>query len=176
MAEQIGCWLAQRNIIVVTGARTGVMEAVSKGAHQYQGAIHGVMRKPNSYCNDFVTHRIICDPTSDMSYELSLNIRTGKLLESDGFVVFLGETSGKGTHKELCAVVECEVDNWQPKRPCAVIFTNTWHTREVADCFGINRQDEAYMQLIETKSFEGWLRLFDTVSEELINFVTGQSG
>lgn len=175
LAEQVGRQLAQRGVELVNGARTGVMEAASKGAREAGGNVYGVMRNRKSYCNSYVTHTIICDDAGSMSYELSMNIRTGKLLESDSFVVILGATSGKGTYKELCAVVECELDNWDPKRPCAVLFVDIWYNREVAGAFGINLQDKAYESIIETHRFENWLWLFSGVSPKLINFVTGQS-
>lgn len=173
-AWQIGRMLAIRGIKVVNGARAGVMEAVSAGACKEHGSVIGVMRNPSSMCNKFVTETIICDPEGAMSYELGMNIRTGKMLESDGFVVIMGPSSGPGTYKELVGIIECELSNWNPQRPCAVLFPETPYNSELAAAFGISLKSQVFARLVINDGYAGWLRVFTKVSDELIDFVTGK--
>jgi len=185
LAYRIGKELAKLGVVVVNGARTGVMQAVSRGAQTSGGEVWGVMRNRMSVCNPYVTTQIICDDSEDqqMSYEMGMSIRTARLLESDGFIVILGPSSGVGTHKELSALFECELHGWHPTRPCAVLTPYNWLYSEIAAAFGINLKKEVEYSLIREHEYQDWLRMYyhDCAEDEslkiraAIKFVTGQT-
>ncbi|MFC1671021.1 TIGR00725 family protein [Spirochaetota bacterium] len=52
----IGKYIASKNYVLITGGRSGIMEAVSKGAYEEKGTVIGILpgdnlEKSNEYCS-----------------------------------------------------------------------------------------------------------------------------
>jgi hypothetical protein len=97
-AQELGRALAQRGFTVVTGGYNGIMEAVSRGAHDVGGHVIGVTV-------DVIAKNLDRVPNSFVKQEVrtaALLERIDKLIElADAYVVLPG---GAGTLVELGAV------------------------------------------------------------------------
>lgn len=120
-AQELGRALAEAGLEVITGGYNGVMEAVSRGAHEAGGHVIGVTvdviarnfeRVPNEYVKQEVRTAALLE-------------RIDKLIElGDGFVVLPG---GVGTLVELSAVWNLAVLRALQDKPI-VIVGRGWHS------------------------------------------------
>ncbi len=115
VAYQIGSFIAKNGWVLITGGRTGVMEAASKGAHEHGGIVVGILpfdsfNGANEYC-----HIII--PTGIGFARNSMNVLSADVVISIG---------GKaGTLTELAYA-------WHYGKPIiSCVFTGGWSTRIV---------------------------------------------
>jgi uncharacterized protein (TIGR00725 family) len=91
-AEKIGAMLARNGIVVITGGRTGVMEAASRGARQAGGITVGILgsadkRDANKWCSVVI-------PTGLGHARNVITVLAGD------FVIAMG--SSAGTLSEIC--------------------------------------------------------------------------
>ena len=92
-AEEIGALLAQNGAIVVTGGKSGIMEAAAKGAKQYNGITVGVVKgKKRFTSNPFIDVEVITGMEADGMDELNI------IMMCDGLIVVGG---GAGTLQEI---------------------------------------------------------------------------
>jgi uncharacterized protein (TIGR00730 family) len=120
-AQELGRALAQAGLDVITGGYNGVMEAVSRGAHEAGGHVIGVTvdviarnfeRVPNEYVKQEVRTAALLE-------------RIDKLIElGDGFVVLPG---GVGTLVELSAVWNLAVLRALQDKPIVIVGSG-WHS------------------------------------------------
>jgi uncharacterized protein (TIGR00725 family) len=123
IAEKVGALLGKQNVVVICGGRSGVMEAVCKGAQAAGGITIGIL--PG------------IDPNSGNQY-LSLSIPTGLGEARNPLVVQSGESiiaigGGYGTLSEIAFAL---------KLGRKVIGINTWDA-DNGDPIAIQRVDTA---------------------------------
>jgi uncharacterized protein (TIGR00725 family) len=112
-AYVIGAFIANNNWVLITGGRTGVMEAASKGAHDSGGIVVGILpfdtfNDANSYCD-------IVIPTGIGFARNSINVLSADV------VISIGGKSG--TLSELSYA-------WQYGKPIiSCVFTGGWSQR-----------------------------------------------
>ncbi len=117
IAYAIGSFIAKNGWVLITGGRTGVMEAASKGAHDYGGIVVGILpydsfNGANSYCD-------IVIPTGIGFARNSMNVLSADVVISIG---------GKaGTLTELAYA-------WHYGKPIiSCVFTGGWSKRIVGE-------------------------------------------
>jgi len=141
-AYELGRRLAQAGFEVVTGGYEGAMEAVSRGAREAGGTIHGVTLslfdplKPNPWVTAEVRARLLGERL-DRFYDLA-----------EAFVVLPG---GTGTLLELAYVWNLAVIQALNHRPI-ILFASPW--RPVVDFLArhliIQPDDLRYLTFVET--------------------------
>lgn len=120
-AQELGRALAQAGLDVITGGYNGVMEAVSRGAHEAGGHVIGVTvdviaRNFERIPNEFVKQEV---------RTAALLERIDKLIElGDAFVVLPG---GVGTLLELSAVWNLAVLRALQDKPIVIVGSG-WHS------------------------------------------------
>ncbi len=109
-AYQIGRYIAKKGWVLISGGRSGIMEAASKGANDEHGLVIGILpehspRNANKYCN-------IVIPTGIGYARNMVNVLSGDVIVSIG---------GKsGTLSELAYA-------WQFRKPVICCkFTGGW--------------------------------------------------
>ncbi len=152
-AYELGRGLAEAGFEVVTGGYEGAMEAVSRGAREAGGAIHGVTLslfdplKPNPWLTAEVRARLLGERL-DRFYDLA-----------DAFVVLPG---GTGTLLEFAYVWNLAVIGALNHRPI-LLLANPW--RPVVDFLArhliIIPEDLQHLTFVETaKDAVSYLRRF----------------
>ena len=110
-AVDLGRALAAAGFTVCTGGYGGVMEAVSRGAHEAKGHVLGVtFRFPGAHANRWVDEETCMETWQERLFEL---VRLG-----DGYVACKG---GTGTLVELAAVWEMLNKKVMEHRPFVVL-------------------------------------------------------
>ncbi len=93
LAEEIGFLLAQKNIIVITGGKSGIMNFASLGAKKGGGTTVGVIKGKNRFTsNEYTDVEVISGMEADGLDEVLLSFM------SDGCIVIGG---GAGTLQEV---------------------------------------------------------------------------
>jgi hypothetical protein len=93
LAEEIGRLLAKEGVVVVTGGKSGIMEAVAKGAKSENGLTVGVVKgKKRFVANTFIDVEVISGMEADGLDELFV------VFMSDALIVLGG---GAGTLQEI---------------------------------------------------------------------------
>jgi len=117
IAYAIGSFIAKNGWVLITGGRTGVMEAASKGAHDHGGIVVGILpfdrfNGANNYCD-------IVIPTGIGFARNSMNVLSADVVISIG---------GKaGTLTELAYA-------WHYGKPIiSCVFTGGWSKRIVTE-------------------------------------------
>lgn len=117
IAYAIGSFIAKNGWVLITGGRTGVMEAASKGAHDHGGTVVGILpydsfNGANSYCD-------IVIPTGIGFARNSMNVLSADVVISIG---------GKaGTLTELAYA-------WHYGKPIiSCVFTGGWSKRIIGE-------------------------------------------
>jgi uncharacterized protein (TIGR00725 family) len=112
-AQRIGTFIAENNWVLISGGRTGIMEAASRGAAEAGGTVIGIIpshqpEEANPYCT-------IVIPTGIGFARNSMNVLSGDVIVSIG---------GKsGTLSELAYA-------WQYGKPVICCsFTGGWSSR-----------------------------------------------
>lgn len=110
-ARKLGRLLVDAGFEVCSGGYAGVMEAISRGAHEAGGHVIGVTMEqfksaPNQYLKKI-------EPTADFYSRLQLLIR-----QSAGYIALRG---GMGTITEISLVWNKLVMNVIPKRPLVLV-------------------------------------------------------
>lgn len=117
IAYAIGSFIAKNGWVLITGGRTGVMEAASKGAHDHGGIVVGILpfdsfNGANEYCDIII-------PTGIGFARNSMNVLSADVVISIG---------GKaGTLTELAYA-------WHYGKPIiSCVFTGGWSERIVSE-------------------------------------------
>lgn len=108
MAEEVGRLVAQRGAVLVSGGRTGVMEAASRGAKQAGGTVVGILPSANrAEANEYID---IAIPTGlGFAMRNIITVRT-----SDVLIAIQGES---GTLSEI-------VSTYSHGKPLIVLSTS----------------------------------------------------
>ncbi|MGQ9843611.1 MAG: TIGR00725 family protein [Spirochaetota bacterium] len=117
IAYAIGSFIAKNGWVLITGGRTGIMEAASKGAHDHAGLVVGILP-----CDRFDGANNYCDiviPTGIGFARNSMNVLSADVVISIG---------GKaGTLTELAYA-------WHYGKPIiSCVFTGGWSKRIVSE-------------------------------------------
>jgi hypothetical protein len=121
MARQLGAELVRKGFSVCTGGYGGVMEAVSRGAHDQGGRAIGVTaRFFKATANRWLHKEIRVQSWRDRLFEL--------INRGDGYVLCAG---GTGTLVELAVVWEMMNKRVMPQKP-AVVLGDFW--KPVIEC------------------------------------------
>lgn len=130
LAEEAGYLLAQRNIIVVTGGKSGIMEAAARGAKKAGGMTVGVVKGKDRFTsNEFTDIEVISGMEAVGFDEVLLTFM------SDGCIVLGG---GAGTLQEIALmyrndkpiVVLDKTGGWAQKT-AALEFLDERSTRKI---------------------------------------------
>jgi len=110
-ALRLGCLLVEAGFDVCSGGYAGVMEAISRGAHEAGGHVIGVTMEqfksaPNPYLKKI-------EPSADFYARLQILIR-----DSAGYIALRG---GMGTVTEISLVWNKLVMNVLPQRPLILL-------------------------------------------------------
>ena len=93
LAEEVGSLLAKNNITVITGGKSGIMEAAAKGAKENDGITVGIIKGQKRFVSNIYTDiEVITGMETDGFDELML------VLMCDALIVIGG---GAGTLEEL---------------------------------------------------------------------------
>jgi len=140
-ALKLGCMLVEAGFEVCSGGYAGVMEAISRGAHEAGGHVVGVTMNqfkasPNRYLKKI-------EPSSDFYARLQTLIR-----ESSGYVALRG---GMGTITEISLVWNKLVMNVLPNRPL-ILLGDCWPNliRCLREHLVISDDDLAYLDFVNT--------------------------
>ncbi|MFZ6015634.1 MAG: LOG family protein [Patescibacteria group bacterium] len=120
IAEDIGRLLAMRGAIVVTGGKSGIMEAAAKGAQKAGGITIGVIKggqrfKSNTYTDIEVISGMEIDGLDEL---LLVNM-------CDGLIAIGG---GAGTLQEIAIA-------YRNKKPVIALNCEVGWAKKVADCY-----------------------------------------
>jgi len=123
-AEKIGCLLAQKNAIVVTGGKSGIMEAGAKGAKQANGQTVGIIKGVTRFTSNAYTDiEVISGMEGDGLDELLL------INMCDAVIVIGG---GAGTLEEIAIA-------YRNKKPMVALTTQSGWGKNLANTFLDNR-------------------------------------
>lgn len=150
-ARKLGRILAERGDVIVSGGYGGLMEAVSRGAHEAGGRVVGVTVapwigriSPNPYLSEEISAQTL--------YE-----RLEALIESDGLIALPG---GAGTLGEIALAWNLRQMDLTPAKP-VILVGSAW--RRVVETFAanliINEHDLAMLTLVDT--IEGAVEALD---------------
>ncbi|MDA3815437.1 MAG: LOG family protein [Patescibacteria group bacterium] len=124
-AEKIGCLLAKNNAIVVTGGKSGIMEAGARGAKKAGGQTVGVIKGVKRFTsNDFTDIEVISGMEGDGMDELLL------VNMCDALIVIGG---GAGTLQEITIA-------YRNNKPMVALTTQSGWAKELAGKFLDNRE------------------------------------
>jgi hypothetical protein len=140
-ALQLGRLLVEAGFHVCSGGYAGVMEAISKGAHDHDGQVVGMTMdqfksKPNAYIRKIV-------PSRDFYERLQALIR-----QSVGYVALRG---GMGTVTEVSLVWNQLVTGVLPQRPL-ILLGDCW-PRAIAclrEQLVISQDDMTHLSFVDT--------------------------
>ncbi|MFA7421874.1 MAG: LOG family protein [Melioribacteraceae bacterium] len=123
-AEKIGSLLAKNNVIVITGGKSGIMEAGAKGAKEAGGQTVGVVKGVKRFTsNNFTDVEVISGMEADGFDELLL------VNMCDALIVIGG---GAGTLEEITIA-------YRNKKPIIALTTQAGWAKELAGKFLDNR-------------------------------------
>lgn len=141
-ALRLGQLLAKRGDIIVSGGYGGIMEAVSRGAHEAGGQVVGVTVAP--WIGRLEPNRFLSEERSAKT----LFERLEALIESDALVALPG---GAGTLGEVALAWNLRQMELMAAKPI-VLVGSRWHS--MVDAFRenliINEHDLALMAVVET--------------------------
>ena len=148
-AYRLGKLLGEKGFNVCTGGFFGIMEAVSKGAVEYdQEAIGVTIDAWGLNGNRYLTEEIKCE---------TLLERVTKLIEfGDAFIILQG---GTGTLLELAAVWELANKEFINRKPIAC-YSSMW--KEIVDVMNVQIESEGRDTTL-VKAFES--------IEEIVNYL-----
>ena len=145
LSEQLGKMILDLGCKVCTGGRSGVMEAVSRGARKSKNwtgnEIIGIL--PESDDNSANPFLDVVMPTGLGLFRNMLVARTG-----DACIAIAG---GAGTLSEIAFA-------WQIGKPIAAMSTTGGWSEELAGRKLDHRRDEGVANLTDIESAEAWLR------------------
>lgn len=132
-AYQVGKLLAEQGVLLYSGGRTGVMEAVSKGAHEAGGLVVGIL---------MTTDPAEANPWVDVPILTGMgDLRNGILVRSvDGLIAIDG---GYGTLSEIAFALSAE-------KP--LIGLGSW---EIEGMLSAKTPEDAVNQLIKALTKSG---------------------
>jgi uncharacterized protein (TIGR00730 family) len=155
IAYKLGSMLAKSGFDVCTGGFMGTMEAVSKGANEFQAEVIGVTVDIwSSNPNRFITKEVKCD---------NLLERVEKLIKlGDAFVVLQG---GTGTLLEFAAVWEFSNKGLMDHKPI-LCHSSMW--QGIVSIMNIQMEKEGRETKL-VKAFENVEEIVDHISLKLID-------
>jgi len=119
IAEQLGIYLAQEGLSVITGGGPGIMEAANKGAKEVGGASAGVgIELPFEASNN-----AYIDPDKNITFRYFFVRKLMFLKYSQAFVAFPG---GLGTLDELFESLTLSQTGKTPKFPILLVGRDYW--------------------------------------------------
>jgi uncharacterized protein (TIGR00725 family) len=130
-AYEIGKYIAKKKWVLISGGRSGIMEAASRGAYEEKGIVVGILPNTdhdgsNDYCN-------IVIPTGIGFARNMINVLSGDV------IVAIGGKSG--TLSELAY-------SWQFYKPVILCsFTGGWSNRLSGEAIDDRRNDLFYTAL-----------------------------
>lgn len=141
-AQRLGRILAGRGDILVSGGYGGIMEAVSRGAHEGGGQVVGVTVAP--WIGRLEPNRFLSEERSAET----LFERLEALIESDALIALSG---GAGTLGEIALAWNLRQMSLMAAKPI-VLVGNRW--RRMVDAFRthliINEDDLALLEVVDT--------------------------
>lgn len=132
----VGDLLAERNVVVVTGAYGGVMEAAAKGAIGHGGETLGwTLGTKGPMTNGYLDSTVNCEAAGEAICtpiaHVEFGIRLCGLMSADGFVLVSG--GGVGTILEFVTFLQFATKLWPQDvtvKRMAVIQTAEWLSTE----------------------------------------------
>lgn len=141
-ARRLGALLASRRDVIVSGGYGGVMEAVSRGAHEAGGQVVGVTVEP--WIGRVVPNRYLSEERSART----LFERLEALVESDALIAAPG---GAGTLVEVGLAWNLRQMELMPAKP-VILVGDRW--RRLVEAFRqdliVNERDLALLTLVDT--------------------------
>ena len=153
-AVRLGKILAERGDIIVSGGYGGIMEAVSRGAHEAGGRVVGVTVAP--WVGRLAPNRYLSEERSAQT----LFERLEALIESDGLIALPG---GAGTLGEVALAWNLRQMHLMPQKP-TIVVGRRW--RRLLDAFRA--------ELIVSDHDLALLTHVDTVEEAVTALETAQ--
>jgi uncharacterized protein (TIGR00725 family) len=146
VAEQVGCLIAQRGAILITGGRGGIMEAASRGAHEAGGLVVGLLPGfSKNEANPYVSIPIVTG-LGEMRNHLTIRA-------SDAIIMICGST---GTLNEATIaygqkplIVVEGTGGWSDRLRQFLYEGHHFDERGTAEVFFVSDPEEAVFKAIE---------------------------
>ena len=159
IAYELGRFLAQEGLSVITGGGPGIMEATNKGAKEVGGASAGVgIELPFEASNN-----AYIDPDKDITFRYFFVRKLMFLKYSQAFVAFPG---GLGTLDELFESLTLSQTGKTPKFPILLVGRDYWSG--LVDWLKSRALSEGNINADDLELF----RVVDT-AEEAMDYITG---
>lgn len=141
-ARRLGLMLAQRGHVIVSGGYGGIMEAVSRGAHEGEGQVVGCTVAPwagrvtpNAYLSE--------ERTAQTLFE-----RLESLVESDALIALPG---GAGTLGEVALAWNLRQMDLMPAKPVILVGENWRRLCEAfSDLLIVDEKDLGLLTVVDT--------------------------